>query len=129
MTRPPPLKSKYPIPPTPYQSETERRKARNEKARKRAELKARPAEEQKAAAERSRAYQATYREKNRRDLRIWEAQRRLLIYKEKYGPEAYQVYAKARYDRKKRAMARARAKEAYHSGDDTGNDDSADGGR
>ncbi|KAJ6506116.1 hypothetical protein DFH09DRAFT_1101445 [Mycena vulgaris] len=79
----PPMKSKYC---TEYSATTLARK------RKRAELKARPREEQERAAERSRVYQATYREKNQSDLRIWEAQRRLANYQAKYGPEAYTSY-------------------------------------
>ncbi|KAJ6493308.1 hypothetical protein C8R45DRAFT_989359 [Mycena sanguinolenta] len=45
-------------------------KARLRMARKRAELKNRPPEEQAAAAERQRRYQTTFRERNRNDLRL-----------------------------------------------------------
>ncbi|KAJ7673625.1 hypothetical protein B0H17DRAFT_1140838 [Mycena rosella] len=54
----PPMKFKYLPGPTDYE------------LKKHAELKAQPLEEQQLAAERSRSYQATYREKNRNDLRI-----------------------------------------------------------
>ncbi|KAJ7432732.1 hypothetical protein FB451DRAFT_1572937 [Mycena latifolia] len=114
----PPLRSKYtPDGPTEYELAVQRRQARNEKARlrmasKRAELRTRPLEEQAQAAEINKKYQATYREKNRRDLRIWEAQRRAGLYMARYGPEAYREYDLARREcklkarRKQRTMAK-----------------------
>ncbi|KAJ6525811.1 hypothetical protein DFH09DRAFT_1328829 [Mycena vulgaris] len=84
----PPMKSKYCTGPSEYE------------LKKRAELKARPREEQERAAERSRVYQATDRKKNRSDLRIWEAQRRLANYQAKYSPEAYTSYDAARRERR-----------------------------
>ncbi|KAJ7440226.1 hypothetical protein FB451DRAFT_1191679 [Mycena latifolia] len=123
----PPLTSKYEKPLTLYQIETQRRAERNEKSRirmaqKRAELKARPLEEQEEAAERERGYQAKYRERHRRSLRLWESLRRLALYEERYGSEACAEYEKAMLERKKTARARrkakARAREPYHSGDE-----------
>ncbi|KAJ6448366.1 hypothetical protein C8R45DRAFT_1115371 [Mycena sanguinolenta] len=87
---------------------------------RRAELKTRPPEEQAAAAARERQYQATYRERNRNDLRIWEANRRLAVYKAKHGPEAYTSYVKAQHVRRRNARAKRKAQEAYDSRDDHG---------
>ncbi|KAJ7097101.1 hypothetical protein B0H15DRAFT_945773 [Mycena belliarum] len=86
-------------------------------------------EQQQLAAERDRQHQATYREKNREDLRIWEADRRAAyaphsaltnncltapsVYEATYGPEAYTLYLKARRDRRRRARDKRRAKEGY----------------
>ncbi|KAJ7095498.1 hypothetical protein C8R43DRAFT_963468 [Mycena crocata] len=82
--------------------------------RTRAELKSRPIEEQEQAAERSRLYQARYRERNRVELRIWEAQRRAEHYKRRFGEEAYNAYAKLKRERKRRAREKRRAKEGYY---------------
>ncbi|KAJ7325481.1 hypothetical protein DFH08DRAFT_1085163 [Mycena albidolilacea] len=66
----PPMKSKYATDePTDYEILVHRHLERNEKARlrmarKRAELKSHSPEEQAAAAERERRYQATYRERS-----------------------------------------------------------------
>ncbi|KAJ7469740.1 hypothetical protein B0H11DRAFT_2238185 [Mycena galericulata] len=116
MMPPPPLKSKHESGPTQYEIETQRQAVRREKARVRmaklrAELKLRPLEEQRAAAERARAYQAAYRERHRNDLRVWEAQRRIAVYKAKFGIEAYAAYAKAKKERKRRAKEKRRAME------------------
>jgi hypothetical protein len=40
------------------------------------------------------------------------------VYKAKFGPEAYAAWRKTKRDRKRRARAKLRAKEAYHSGDE-----------
>ncbi|KAJ7480225.1 hypothetical protein B0H11DRAFT_2215008 [Mycena galericulata] len=74
-------------------------------------LKLRPIEEQLAAAQRARAHQAAYRERHRNDLRVWEAQRRIAVYKAKFGVEAYAAYAKAKKERKRRAKEKRRATE------------------
>ncbi|KAJ7088011.1 hypothetical protein B0H15DRAFT_949825 [Mycena belliarum] len=126
---PPPMKSMYTPGPTAHELETKRRAERNEKARvriarKRAELKLKSLEEQHRVADRSRAYQAKYREKNRQRLRTWEALRRLSVYRLKYGEIAYTAYLEARSQREARAYARSRRGEAYHSADE---DASADG--
>ncbi|KAJ7450433.1 hypothetical protein FB451DRAFT_1186831 [Mycena latifolia] len=116
----PPLRSKYTQDgPTDYELRAQRHLARNEKARlrmasKRAELKTRPLEEQARVAECNKGYQATYRERHRRDLRIWEAQRRAGMYMARYGPEAYKEYDHAQRERKLRARRKKRAMEAYH---------------
>ncbi|KAJ7439922.1 hypothetical protein B0H11DRAFT_2253464 [Mycena galericulata] len=113
---PPPLKSKHQSGPTQYELETQRQAIRREKARVRmaklrAELKLRPIEEQLAAAQRARAHQAAYRERHQNDLRVWEAQRRIAVYKAKFGVEAYAAYAKAKKERKRRAKEKRRATE------------------
>ncbi|KAJ7492943.1 hypothetical protein B0H11DRAFT_2228266 [Mycena galericulata] len=100
---------------TAYELKVQREAVRREKAclrmaKKRAELKLRPTEEQEVYRERARAYQATYREKHRYSLRVWEAQRRVAVYKERFGIEAYKVYAKAKRERKRRARAKREAK-------------------
>ncbi|KAJ7343881.1 hypothetical protein DFH08DRAFT_810418 [Mycena albidolilacea] len=133
----PPMKSKYATDePTDYENLVQRHLERNEKARlrmarKRAELKSRSLEEQAAAAERERRYQATYRERNRNDLRIWEAHRRLAIYKAKHGPELYESYLKAQHNRRRRTRAKRKAKEPYDSSDerDVASPRLIDGGR
>ncbi|KAJ7797607.1 hypothetical protein B0H14DRAFT_2583571 [Mycena olivaceomarginata] len=122
----PPMKSQYAATPTDYELKALRHAERNEKARlrmarqlsKRAELKTRSIEEQQEAAERNKLYQARYREKHRQDLRAWEALRRREVYKAKFGPEAYGAWRQAKRDRKRRARAKQRAKEAYHSADE-----------
>ncbi|KAJ7024935.1 hypothetical protein C8F04DRAFT_1191980 [Mycena alexandri] len=143
--RPPPLTFK-PSAPTEYEQKVQREEERQrradlrrEKARirmamKRAALRLRPTPEQEAAAERERAYQATYREKqvpffvsiaptqtqanrHRENLRLWEAQRRVDVYINTYGAEAYRAYTKARRDRRRQAKAKLRAKAGYF--DDT----------
>ncbi|KAJ7347336.1 hypothetical protein DFH08DRAFT_960676 [Mycena albidolilacea] len=98
-------------------------KARLRMARKHAELVLRPAEEQQLAAERSRAYQATYREKfvtpwgynslklsvvdrHRDDLQACEAKRRAALYLKCYGAEAYALYLKAWRQRKCNSAAK-----------------------
>jgi hypothetical protein len=40
------------------------------------------------------------------------------VYKAKFGPEAYGAWRQAKRDRKRRARAKQRAKEAYHSADE-----------
>ncbi|KAJ7337480.1 hypothetical protein DFH08DRAFT_812816 [Mycena albidolilacea] len=137
-TAPPPMKSQYTTTPTDYELKALRHAERNEKARlrmarcvasfspefvftkasKRAEVKNLPLEEQQKVAERNKLYQARYRERHRQDLRIWEALRRREVYKAKFGPEAYAAWRKAKRDRKRRARAKLRGKEAYHSGDE-----------
>ncbi|KAJ7044909.1 hypothetical protein C8F04DRAFT_1174651 [Mycena alexandri] len=82
-----------------------REKARLRMAKKRAQLKSRPVEEQMAAAERARLHQATYREKNREELRDWEATRRV-----QFGVEAYKAYEKQQSQRKRNAQERRIAK-------------------
>ncbi|KAJ7900980.1 hypothetical protein B0H14DRAFT_2555784 [Mycena olivaceomarginata] len=72
---------------------------------KRAELKSRPLEEQQIAAECTKAYQATYREKHRNDLRLGEERRRIALYKARYGPDAYRLYLKARRQRTRQGAA------------------------
>ncbi|KAJ7823663.1 hypothetical protein B0H13DRAFT_1919537 [Mycena leptocephala] len=79
---PPPLTSKYNTGLTEHELKLQRQAVRREKARvrmamRRAELKSRPLEEQEEAAKRARLHQATYRAKNRDDLRKWEAKRRI----------------------------------------------------
>ncbi|KAJ7852331.1 hypothetical protein B0H14DRAFT_3450804 [Mycena olivaceomarginata] len=64
---------------------------------KRAELKTRSLEEQELARQKCKAYQAKYREKNRDCLST--------LYKERYGPEAYAIYLKARRQRRLKAAA------------------------
>ncbi|KAJ7333349.1 hypothetical protein DFH08DRAFT_814461 [Mycena albidolilacea] len=65
---PPPMTAIHATGSTSHELKAQRRAERNEKARlrmarKRAELKSRPLEEQRIAAKRTKAYQATYREK------------------------------------------------------------------
>ncbi|KAJ7493144.1 hypothetical protein B0H11DRAFT_2228472 [Mycena galericulata] len=117
-SNPPPMKSKYVVGPTDHELFMARQAIRREKARirmakKRAELKLRPLEEQALAAARARVHQATYRAKNRENLRYWEAQRRISIYKQKYGLEAYKSYAAAKRERRRRARAKRLAKAGY----------------
>ncbi|KAJ7863222.1 hypothetical protein B0H13DRAFT_1899736 [Mycena leptocephala] len=106
----PPMKSKYGPGPSEYELKTQRKAQRNEKARlrmarKRAELKERPLEEQVLAKARTRLHQATYRQK---------------AYKVKYDPMAYISYIKAKHARR---LARRRGKEAYRSAEDQLSDD------
>ncbi|KAJ7488155.1 hypothetical protein FB451DRAFT_732861 [Mycena latifolia] len=84
--------------------QAQRRAERNEKsrlrmARKRAELKTRPWEEQQQAAARSRAHRATYREKNREALKNAEALRRATLHERKFGEAARAAYEEARRKR------------------------------
>ncbi|KAJ7780806.1 hypothetical protein DFH07DRAFT_765295 [Mycena maculata] len=102
-----------------------REQARQRMARTRAALKLRPKEEQDLAAERARGYQAKSRAKHREDLRLWEAQRRIAVYKRRYGSEAYVQYAQAKHECKRRAMEKWRARVGYD--DHIGN--ARDGGR
>ncbi|KAJ7031436.1 hypothetical protein C8F04DRAFT_1262792 [Mycena alexandri] len=97
-------------PPAAAREKARREKARLRMAQKRAELKARPLAEQMAAAERARGHQATYREKNRDDLRTCEATCRVLLYKRKFGPDAYAAYEEVQERRKRNAQARRNAK-------------------
>ncbi|KAJ7086317.1 hypothetical protein C8R43DRAFT_1142433 [Mycena crocata] len=161
MSHPPPMKSKYASGPSDYELKAQRKLESNEKARlrmarcvpapltlhlhlpdcrsprrKRAELKSRPIEEQLEAAERARVHQATYREKHRNDLRVWEAQRRIAyVLTSLRLPALYlshlhtflsafirlglaqlrmpHMYAKNR-ERKRLRRAKQAAKEAYH---------------
>ncbi|KAJ7441680.1 hypothetical protein B0H11DRAFT_1932861 [Mycena galericulata] len=110
-SNPPPMKSNM------ARQAIRREKARIRMAKKRAELKLRPLEEQALAAARARVHQATYRAKNRENLRYWEAQRRISsfgsIYKQKYGLEAYKSYAAAKRERRRRARAKRLAKAGY----------------
>ncbi|KAJ7881947.1 hypothetical protein B0H13DRAFT_1891087 [Mycena leptocephala] len=148
----PPMKSKYSSGPTAYELKVQRHAERNEKARlrmarKRAELKTRPLNEQLEAAERSREYQARYRERNRDARRLCEAQRRAAYdhlpcspshanhpadsgrrtYQEKFGTAAYVSYLKAKRRRRiQRAQAKRQAHEAYHSADEV-DDSEGDG--
>ncbi|KAJ7477125.1 hypothetical protein B0H11DRAFT_2234602 [Mycena galericulata] len=112
---PPPLTSRHRTGLTDYEIQMKRKEERREKARLRmarirAELKTRPLHEQELAAARARAYQATYRAKHRENLRLWEAERRIAVYKAKFGHEAYLAYVKARRDRKRRAYYKRMAK-------------------
>ncbi|KAJ7140435.1 hypothetical protein C8R46DRAFT_1046936 [Mycena filopes] len=129
--RPPSLTSQ-PGGPTEYQlmlqreheremrEQVRREKARVRIAMKRAALRCAPQEDQDAAAERERVYQATYRERrvsylveNRSDLAIWEAQRRIDVYVSKHGKDAYLAYARAKRDRRRRAQAKQRAANGF----------------
>ncbi|KAJ7713594.1 hypothetical protein B0H14DRAFT_3523334 [Mycena olivaceomarginata] len=79
---PPPMTAIHATGSTSHELKAQRRAERNEKARLRmarkcAELKSRPLEEQQIAAERTKAYQATYHEKHRNDLRLGEERRRI----------------------------------------------------
>ncbi|KAJ7154958.1 hypothetical protein C8R43DRAFT_1126343 [Mycena crocata] len=125
LPRPPPMQSKYASGPSDHEIKTQRRLERNEKSRlhmtrTRAELKSRPLEEQQRAAERARVHQATYRARN--DLRVWEAQRRIALYKAKFGPAAYAAYSRTKRERKCRTRAKKAAKEAYHAAHNSGGD-------
>ncbi|KAJ6549700.1 hypothetical protein B0H19DRAFT_1236984 [Mycena capillaripes] len=73
-------------------------RARLRMARKRAELKLRPVEEQERAAERSRVYRARYRQRFRHHEAVLrgESERRRKIYIQRYGEEAYKEYAERR---------------------------------
>ncbi|KAJ7138904.1 hypothetical protein C8R46DRAFT_1234143 [Mycena filopes] len=113
--RPPPLTSKFSTGATEHEREQERRAKRNEKAR-RAELKAQPLPEQARAAERGRDYQAKYREKNRKILRLWATQRRMAQYEMRFGPEAYAQYYeiwKANRRRKRQRRIKGWAEAGY----------------
>ncbi|KAJ6557480.1 hypothetical protein B0H19DRAFT_1070143 [Mycena capillaripes] len=117
------MKSKYSRGPTEEELRAQRHAARNEKARlrmarRRAELKTRPLEEQRAAAERAREYQARYREKHRDELRIWEAHRRIEVYKAKNGLRAFASYLKAKREQRRRRLAKKWTKEGYPPSDD-----------
>ncbi|KAJ7886968.1 hypothetical protein B0H13DRAFT_2342604 [Mycena leptocephala] len=67
--------------------------------------------EQEEYATRARAYQATYREKNRKSLKAWEAQRRVDAYIKKFGVADYLAYKKKKDERKRAARDKRRAKE------------------
>ncbi|KAJ7914818.1 hypothetical protein B0H13DRAFT_1872530 [Mycena leptocephala] len=123
--RPPPLTSKHQPGPTEYEIKAQRllewrEKARVRMAMKRAELRSRPADEQAAAAARAREHQAAYRERHCKELRRWEAQRRLNLYEHRFGPEALIAYATHKHERKRKAKEKRRAKEGYYV-DDKGN--------
>ncbi|KAJ7822091.1 hypothetical protein B0H14DRAFT_3471014 [Mycena olivaceomarginata] len=101
---PPPMTAIHATGSTSHELKAQRRAEWNEKARlrmarKRAELKSCPLEEQQIAAERTKVYQATYHEKHRNDLRLGEERRRITLYKARYGPDAYRLYLKARRQR------------------------------
>ncbi|KAJ7058420.1 hypothetical protein C8F01DRAFT_1371234 [Mycena amicta] len=85
-----------------YEVLLHRQRVRNEKARlhmarKRAELKLRPLQEQQEAAERARLYRACYRQRHREAMRLGEDQRRARIYLDRYGEVAYQEYLERRF--------------------------------
>ncbi|KAJ7172870.1 hypothetical protein C8R43DRAFT_1119703 [Mycena crocata] len=90
--------------------------------KKRQELKSRPIEEQRMAAARARAYQATYRQKHRSELRKWEAQRRMVVYQNRHGLEAAKAYLRAKRERKRQARAKLRAKDGHFDVDVGAND-------
>ncbi|KAJ6557789.1 hypothetical protein B0H19DRAFT_1070401 [Mycena capillaripes] len=118
----PPMKSKYSRGPTEEDLRAQRHAARNEKAclrmaRRHAELKTRPLEEQRATAERAREYQARYREKHRDELRIWEAHRRIEVYKAKHGLRAFASYLKSKRERRRKRLAKKWMKEGYPPSD------------
>ncbi|KAJ7823465.1 hypothetical protein B0H13DRAFT_2376040 [Mycena leptocephala] len=124
----PPMKSKYCTGPTEYEIQAQHKARRNEMARlrmarKRAELKQQPLEEQARAKARARVHQATYRQKNRDHLREWEVKRRKAAYIVKFGEAAYLSYLKAK---RKRQLDKRRKKEAYHSADDQQHSDDED---
>ncbi|KAJ7901030.1 hypothetical protein B0H14DRAFT_3422939 [Mycena olivaceomarginata] len=107
---PPPMTVIHATGSTSHELKAQRRAERNEKARlrmarKRAELKSRPLEEQQIAAERTKAYQATYHKKHRNDLRLGEERRRIALYKARYGPDTYRLYLKARRQRTRQGAA------------------------
>ncbi|KAJ7766365.1 hypothetical protein DFH07DRAFT_769907 [Mycena maculata] len=109
--KPPPMGSKRVVGPTHYEIQLQRDASRWEKARlrmakKRAELKLRPQEEQEAAAARAREHQTA---RHREDLRIWEAQRRVAVYKARYGLDAYKEYVAAKRERRRQARDKRRA--------------------
>ncbi|KAJ7832598.1 hypothetical protein B0H13DRAFT_1914957 [Mycena leptocephala] len=115
----PPMKSKYCTGPTQLEIQAQRKARRNEMAhlrmaRKRAELKEKPVEEQANAKARARAHQARYRQKNRDHLRAGEARHRNTIYKDRFGVAAYLSYLRARRERNR---ANQMEKEPYHSAD------------
>ncbi|KAJ7169366.1 hypothetical protein C8R43DRAFT_1121239 [Mycena crocata] len=115
----PPMKSKFITGPTAHEIQIQRQAEQNEKARLRmakyrAELKCRSWQEQELAAQRARVHQATYREKHRNDLRLWEAARRVELYKKRFGDRAYVLYARNLRAQSRRRRAKREAKEAYH---------------
>ncbi|KAJ6513590.1 hypothetical protein C8R47DRAFT_1064305 [Mycena vitilis] len=77
--------------------------------RKRAQLKLRPPEEQALAAARNKEYQATYRQKNRKDLTKRARARRGRLYYNRYGPELFLSYEQGQRERARRARAKRRA--------------------
>ncbi|KAK6969082.1 hypothetical protein R3P38DRAFT_3244086 [Favolaschia claudopus] len=112
--------------PTQHQTRQQRRLERNEKARlrmarKRAELKSRSAEEQRAAIERRKRHQATYRAKHRESLREEESARRVAVYKAKHGPDLFNEFMRI-----KQARRSARAKRAKAEFDHFGSEDEFD---
>ncbi|KAJ7205391.1 hypothetical protein C8J57DRAFT_1481820, partial [Mycena rebaudengoi] len=76
-------------------------RARLRMARKRAELKLCPVEEQERAAERSRVYRARYRQRHHQAVLRRESERRRKIYIQRYGEEAYREYAERRERRRR----------------------------
>ncbi|KAJ7173284.1 hypothetical protein C8R46DRAFT_1031644 [Mycena filopes] len=116
--RPPPLKSKLSPSLSQYQIEAQLRDLRNERARlrmaqKRAELKSKPLNEQLLAAERDREHQATYRERHKKDLRLWAIQRRLQRYQDRFGPEAFEEYFTIYKAQRKRRRVNAWIRAGY----------------
>ncbi|KAK6988084.1 hypothetical protein R3P38DRAFT_3229634 [Favolaschia claudopus] len=118
---PPPLKSQLTEDnKTEYEILLRQRRDRNEKARlrmarKRAERKSLPTEKHLAALERERQYQALYRASHREKLRQLESDRRIAAV---HGQAALEAYLKRRKLIRSSALAKFRAKEPYHSGDD-----------
>ncbi|KAK7000620.1 hypothetical protein R3P38DRAFT_3369302 [Favolaschia claudopus] len=113
--------------PTEHQKRNERRlerrlerneKARLRMARKRAELKSCSPEEQRAAAERSRKHQATYRAKHRASLREEESARRLIVYKATHGPALFAKFMKNKQDRRAARLKRERAEFGHFGSED-----------
>ncbi|KAJ7145448.1 hypothetical protein C8R43DRAFT_953500 [Mycena crocata] len=105
----PPMKSKFISGPTTHEIQTQCQAEQNEKARLRMArgialifLASGSAPSSSLAHGKNRrlphsvlgVHQATYREKHRNDLRLWEAARRVELYKKRFGERAYISYAR-----------------------------------
>ncbi|KAK7047001.1 hypothetical protein R3P38DRAFT_94825 [Favolaschia claudopus] len=111
-----------------YEQLEQRHLSRNEKARvrmarKRAQRKLLPLEAQAAIVEREREYQKKYRTKNRAVLRQLEKQRRLDLYRAKYGDEAFEVYVRERAERGARRLEQKKSLENRQARDEGDEED------
>ncbi|KAJ7830692.1 hypothetical protein B0H13DRAFT_2371834 [Mycena leptocephala] len=128
---PPPMQSHYPHGPSELELKALRHADRKEKARlrmarKRAELKATPYQEQELAAQRVRMHHAKYRESHREYLRNQEARRRRTAYGKRFGPAALAAWLKSKCARCIAHSKKKLDKEAYDSSAETNDGDDGD---
>ncbi|KAJ7741468.1 hypothetical protein DFH07DRAFT_965023 [Mycena maculata] len=108
--KPPPMGSKRVVGPTHYEIQLQRDASRQEKARLRmANGQNSNSDLKKSKKRRRHALASTRQPIAPEDLRIWEAQRRVAVYKARYGLDAYKEYVAAKRERRQQARDKRRA--------------------